>query len=111
MNWTLLSDLPVSLDGLLHDVEHVTSGHDIVVRGHHYWFMFHFLNSLGPGMTWPALILTMGGLAAALWAWPRAEFRDRWMLAAALVFYLAVEIPPLKPWPTIPGTRSRWCPS
>jgi hypothetical protein len=61
------------------------------------------LNSLGPGMTWPALAVAMGGVAVTAWGWTRAEFRDRWMLAAALVFYLAVEIPPLKPWPDHSG--------
>jgi hypothetical protein len=70
---------------------------------HHYWFGFHFLNSLGPGMTWPALAVAMGGVAVTAWGWTRAEFRDRRMLAAALVFYLAVEIPPLKPWPDYSG--------
>lgn len=103
VHWPLVLDFAVFLEGLRNDVEHVASGHDVLVYGHHYWFAFHFLNSLGPGMTWPALALATAGVAATAWGWTRADFRDRWTLAAALVFYLAVEIPPLKPWPDYSG--------
>lgn len=103
VNWPLVRDVPLFLNGLRNDVEHVASGHDILVYGHHYGFAFHFVHSLAPGMTWPALAVAMGGFAATAWAWKRAEFHDRWMLAAALVFYLAVEIPPFKPWPDYSG--------
>lgn len=103
VNWPLVRDVPLFLGGLLNDVEHVSSGHDILVYGHDYWFAFHLVHSLAAGMTWPALVFAMGGLAATAWAWTRADFRDRWMLAAALVFYLGVEIPPFKPWPDYSG--------
>lgn len=103
VNWPLVRDVPLFLNGLRNDVEHVASGHDILVYGHHYGFAFHFVHSLAPGMTWPALAVAVGGFAATAWAWKRAEFHDRWMLAAALVFYLAVEIPPFKPWPDYSG--------
>lgn len=103
VNWPLLRDLPLFLGGLLNDVEHVTSGHDILLYGHHYWFTFHLVHSLAAGMTWPALVFAMGGVAATAWAWKRADFHDRWILAVALVFYLAVEVPPFKPWPDYSG--------
>ena len=103
VNWPLVRDLPLFLNGLRNDVEHIATGHDVVIHGHHYWFAFHLVNSLAAGMTWPALVATLGAVTATAWTWTRADFHDRWMLAAALVFYLAVEIAPLKPWPDYSG--------
>jgi 4-amino-4-deoxy-L-arabinose transferase-like glycosyltransferase len=103
VNWPLLKDVPLFVDGVRTALGHAASGHDVVVHGHYYWFAFHLLNSLAPGMTWPALAVATGGVIATAWTWTRADFRDRWILAAAVVFYFAVEIPPLKPWPDYSG--------
>jgi hypothetical protein len=103
VNWPLLRDIGLFLEGLQTGAQHAASGHDVVIHGHHYWFTFHLVNSLAAGMTWPALLVSIGGLAATAWGWKRADLQDRWMLAAALVFYLAVEIAPLKPWPDYSG--------
>lgn len=103
VNWPLLQQVPLFVAGVRDALGHAASGHDIVVHGHYYWFAFHLLNSLAPGMTWPALGVALGGVVATAWSWNRADFRERWILAAAVVFYLAVEMAPLKPWPDYSG--------
>jgi hypothetical protein len=103
VNWPLLRDVGMFVEGLQAGAQHAASGHDVVIHGHHYWFAFHLVNSLAAGMTWPALLVALGGLVATLWGWKRADFQDRWMVAAAALFYLAVEIAPLKPWPDYSG--------
>jgi hypothetical protein len=103
VNWPLFADLPGFIAGLQNGVQQASTGKDVVIRGPDYWFGFHLVNSLGPGMTWPALVLVLIGTLAALARFRRAHFDERWILAAALVFYLAVEIPPFKPWPDYAG--------
>jgi hypothetical protein len=103
VNWPLLRDVGMFVEGLQTGAQHAASGHDVVIHGHHYWFAFHLVNSLAAGMTWPTLLVAIGGLVATAWGWKRADFQDRWIVAAAVLFYLAVEIAPLKPWPDYSG--------
>lgn len=103
VNWPMAGEVAAFLNGATAALQHAAVGHDVRVRGWDYAFGFHLLNSLAPGMTWPALAWALGGIAATGWSWMRTDFRERWILVTAVAFYFAVEIPALKPWPDFAG--------
>lgn len=99
INWPLLFDLQLFYSGVLFEMEHATLGHDVPIDWNDYWLGFHLIHSLVPGIGALATILAIAGLAMAIARWSTTPFRDRWLLAYVLVFYLVPEVSPLKPWP------------
>lgn len=87
----------------------VTGEYNHVVRGHYgisisslpLFFTYHLRYSLLPGMTVPLFLTSIGGIIYAVWINRKDACSMReisWLLFALLVFYLAVEIPHLKPY-------------
>lgn len=97
VNFPLFADPQRFRAGVWREWLHATSGHLLFqLRPLSTVLMFHLRESLLPGLTAPLLAFSLVGLAALAARWRRAAPFDRLMAAGAALFYLAIEISPLK---------------
>jgi hypothetical protein len=85
-----------SLDG---NLVHAAYGHDVRRPLSLTFGVFHLRHSLVPGLGWPLLILGLLGLATPCLAPPERRRPLMVISLFALVWYVAHEISPLKPYP------------
>jgi len=95
--------------GVDFELRHSMLGHDVPLPIRVTWGLFHLRESLWPGLGTPLLALGLIGLAA-----PFVAARERRMpllliASFALLWYVAHEATPLKPFPDFPDTCCRSC--
>src|SRR6185369_17994771 len=64
VNYPLIEDPETFLAGIDHEFAHATAGHSLKIHALPHYFSFHLINSIIPGMTWPAAVLGLLGTAA-----------------------------------------------
>lgn len=99
INWPALTNPSQFWEGATYEFNHALIGHDVRVTWRDYWLGFHFLRSLGPGMTWLAALVGLAGFGLVIWQWRSESFQHRLLVVFAVVFYLGPELSPLKPFP------------
>lgn len=92
------------LEGARGEGVHAVRGHDVPIWGPSYGFAFHLLWSLVPGLGVAVTMLSLAGVAGAVWnRWrgraDRVRSDDGIVLVAIAVLYAAIEVGPLKPFP------------
>ena len=100
VNLPLFSQLDVFQGGLSFEMAHAVEGHEgMRIPGWRCFFVFHLLHSIVPGMTWPVALLGLAGIALTVAGWEASPWRQRLMVVYVAIFYLAVELSPLKALP------------
>lgn len=107
VNWPLVFDVKGFLTGAGFEARHAIEGEDAIIRPLDFWFGYHLLYSLAPGMSWPALAVGLAGLFGVLARWRHAGFQEKLFAVYVLLFYFVPEISPLKSErymvPVVPG--------
>jgi 4-amino-4-deoxy-L-arabinose transferase-like glycosyltransferase len=99
INWPLFENFHVFIEGVEHEADHVLAGHDLRIGGFTYYFCFHLLYSLVPGMTLALTVLALSEILLAVPRWSMTSWEERLLIAFAAVFYAVPEFAPLKPDP------------
>jgi hypothetical protein len=100
VNAPLFSQLVVFRGGLSFEMAHAVEGHEgMRIPGWRCFFVFHLLHSIVPGMTWPVTLLGLAGIVLTVAGWGASPWRQRLMVVYVAIFYLAVELSPLKALP------------
>lgn len=87
-------------EGIAFEAKHVVTGHtEIAVYPTEHFFMYHLKNSIIPEITWPITILSLLYISYIFIKWSRVRWEEKYLLLYLLVFYLVLEISPLKPEP------------
>jgi hypothetical protein len=76
-----------------------THGHQLKIYPAAFFFCFHIIHSIIPGMTWLPAVCSIAVVAYATCRYRSLDWQARILLAALLIFYLAVEISPMKEFP------------
>jgi 4-amino-4-deoxy-L-arabinose transferase-like glycosyltransferase len=99
VNYPLLLDTSIFKTGILHDVDEVTSGHNVRIGPLAHFFTFHLRYSLAPGMTLVACLVAVGSVAYYLMRWRTLLWQEKILLLVLGVFHLAIELSAAKPAP------------
>jgi 4-amino-4-deoxy-L-arabinose transferase-like glycosyltransferase len=100
VNYPAFADRWALRAGVAYEFEHGMSGHEgIVVTPLSHLFGFHLTHSILPGMAWALGALGLLGLCLTFVTWRNADWRLRLIAVYTLLFYVIVEITPLKPYP------------
>ena len=99
VNYNMIIDYAHAYKGLAHEIEHVQTGHSIHFHPLDDLFLFHFKNSLIPGLTPAATAIAALACLFLLLKWKSTNLLEKLLLLCITVFYLAHEIAPLKPAP------------
>jgi 4-amino-4-deoxy-L-arabinose transferase-like glycosyltransferase len=96
INWPLLADPRLFLQGSSFELQHAIAGEDALYRVRDFWFTYHLQHTLVPGMSLAAVAAVVAGLIATVLGRRRLAFQDRLMIACLLLFYAVPEASPLK---------------
>ncbi|MCH8054583.1 MAG: glycosyltransferase family 39 protein [Deltaproteobacteria bacterium] len=100
INYPLFTDFDTFIKGFLYEKRHVLAGHKVKIDALSTFFSFHLRYSLIPGITLLLTVLGLLGILYALFHWKRkTTWRERILILYFVVFYGAVELMPLKPFP------------
>jgi hypothetical protein len=99
VNYPLFVEPGAFTRGLFTESRHALRGHSVRIWPFEDLFTFHFRHSLMPGMTPVVALLALAGTAALLARWRRRAIDLQVMIAWVLLFYLAHEASPTKPFP------------
>lgn len=100
VNWPALFNTQTFLDGLTFEANHALDGHQgIRISPLPNYFTFHFVQSILPGMTPIAGVMSLIAILLVLIFWKKTVWLDRFIVSFAIVFYFAIESSVLKPWP------------
>lgn len=100
VNYPLFTQFEVFHKGLSKEYLHTVRGHRLKVWAWDHFFAHHLVHSLGPGMGWPLLLAGVIGLVLAHGQRRMAVVGPVWtaLFLFVLVFYLAPELSPNKPF-------------
>lgn len=99
VNSPIFFDLLAFEEGLAFEATHVIEGHTTRVSPVSNLLSFHSLNSVVPGMTWVLAYPAALYMVYSIVRWKGTGSEERLLLLYALVFYLAVEVTPMKAFP------------
>lgn len=99
INFPIFSDLETFKSGFEFERNHALEGHTIKVWPTSQFFSFHLRKSLFVGFGVLPTILGILGLLISLAYYRRMRHVERVILVSGFIFYLVVEISPLKPFP------------
>jgi 4-amino-4-deoxy-L-arabinose transferase-like glycosyltransferase len=101
INYPILKNPWDILEGMRFEAVHAVEGHSdlIHIPALPFFFTFHLTHSLLPGMTFLPLIFSLAGILFCLTRWRKTLWQEKIMMLYIFVFYMAVEISPLKPMP------------
>lgn len=99
VNYPLFFDFQHFWAGFTFSADLTMSGYAVKVFPLDHWFSFHFRHSLAPGVTAGVAGLGLIVMMARLRIWRQLPNVEKILLVYAVVFYLAVELTPLKPFP------------
>jgi hypothetical protein len=99
INYNIFINSAIAYNGVSHELEHIRTGHSLIFHPLDDFFLFHYKNSLVPGLTLAATVIATIGFFISIFGWKFRKLPERLLLACIVVFYLAHEISPLKPAP------------
>lgn len=103
INYPLLSDPALFLRGVDYEFHHAVQGHDylapIPISPFDFWFGFHFLYSLIPGIGFITALLGALYTFSVIFSWRKSSQDEKILSLFILLFYFAAELSPLKPFP------------
>ncbi|OIQ49973.1 hypothetical protein BerOc1_01902 [Pseudodesulfovibrio hydrargyri] len=99
INYNIFINAAKAYKGISHEMAHIQTGHSIHFYPWDFMFLFHFKNSLTPGMTLAATAICTLGLLVSMYGWNRSSLMEKLLLLCIIIFYAAHEISPLKPAP------------
>ena len=99
INWPLLGNPSNFVRGMRHSASIVFDGFEVSFGPWPFFFCFHATYSLIPGLGFGVVAVALVWIGYAAACWRRLVAADRLLLVYAVVFYLVVEISPLKPAP------------
>lgn len=95
----VLFDLSSFFEGVAFETRHIIEGHEVYISPLHNGFAFHLLNSLVPGMTWFVVLPALGFLVSVPFRWRAIGLEERILLLFFFVYYVSIEITPMKAFP------------
>jgi len=99
INYPVLLDFETFKKGVMFEIDHSIEGHTLILPGTAHFFSFHLLHSIIPGITILPTLLAIGFMLYSLFRWKTTLWQDRALILYVCLFYFAVELLPLKPWP------------
>jgi len=99
INYPMFLDTHIFLKGIFFDKWHVSHGHDVVIPALSYYFTFHLMNSIIPGITLLPTLLAAAGMVFVLKGWKKTLRAEKIMVIYTFLFYFVTEASPLKPFP------------
>ncbi len=99
VNHPLLSHLHKFKGDFAFEFRHALKGHDVRVYPWQFFFGFHFIYSLVPGLTVVVAITGLLGFFHTLIRWKKIDWRLKILALYTGIFYLVPEASPLKPFP------------
>ena len=99
VNYSVVFNFDQAIAQLGYEVRHGIVGHTLKIWPTDTYFVYHFLNSLVPGLSWPVAALFLLGLVSGFIPSFKFSSSERTILVALFMFYLAHEISPTKPFP------------
>ncbi|MGE5239602.1 MAG: phospholipid carrier-dependent glycosyltransferase, partial [Chloroflexota bacterium] len=99
VNHSLLSHLHKFKGDFAFEFRHALKGHDVRVYPWQFFFGFHFVYSLVPGLTVVVAIAGLLGYFHTLIRWTKIDWRLKILALYTGIFYLVPEASPLKPFP------------
>ena len=99
VNFPILEDPQTFVEGVLHEKDHALDGHSLRIHAKPEWFLFHFRNSLMPGLTPMVAIVAAISLIALTAYWRSRGTDERMLILFTVVYYIVPELSPSKPAP------------
>ena len=103
INYPLLFDPNLFANGVGYELNHAIKGHDylapIPITPFDFWFGFHFLYSIIPGIGYAAAIMGAFYTLSVFIAWNRSSNDEKIIALYIIIFYFIPELSPLKPFP------------
>jgi len=99
VNWSLFTSLDYFKAGVSFEASHVLAGHDVKIWAPEFFFTFHLLRSIVPGITPLLALLACGYILIAFFRWKDVPWQERVLISYVFLFYFASEAIPLKPFP------------
>lgn len=114
INYAILVDFTTFWSGLTYELSHVVEGHAfkidhlqsnsqikalISITPLDFWFSFHLIYSLIPGLTLPIFLLVIFGLSYTIVNYKKLSKEEGIFLFFITLFYFVTECSPTKPFP------------
>ncbi|MFH1360502.1 MAG: glycosyltransferase family 39 protein [Candidatus Omnitrophota bacterium] len=99
INYPVFWDFQTFKESVSWNTQHVIQGHDVKMYPWPFFFGFHLVYSLLPGLTWILLGLALSGIIYSLIHWRKIPWQEKILLVYGLLFYFAVELTPMKAFP------------
>ena len=99
VNYPMFLDFSEFIKGFNFEWRHVVTGHTLKFYPHHFFFGFHLLYSIVPGVTMIVALFAGFGVIERLMAWKAVEWKGRILVVYMLLFYFVHEVSPTKPPP------------
>lgn len=105
INFPMMFHSSKAISSIIFEINHTIVGHamffqiPITVDVREYWFGFHFLFSIIPGITLLLALLAASFTITHLIQWNKTDLQDRITILTILFIYLSAEISPMKTFP------------
>ncbi len=104
INYPIITQFSLFEKGFESEASHALLGHNhrgvfITISASDYLFGFHYLYSIIPGFTLFFTLAGTTGLLLKFLKWPSLNSHYRLLICAPLIYYLIIEISPLKAFP------------
>ena len=99
INYPMLFDMSAFKEGLVSQIKHVTTGHDLSIHAFPQGFSYHLRKNIIPGISFLAAVFSLCFIAFSVVKWKKTKWEDRIFVVYVLMFYLLFELSPSKPDP------------
>lgn len=99
VNYPALTETDTFIEGLEYEINHSRSGHTLVIYPVKHLFSYHLSRSVVPGITAAVTLGALAYISLLVIRWKKAHWRERLVLLYVVIFYVAVESSPSKPYP------------
>jgi len=99
INYPILFRMGDFKQNVLYEANHVVEGHHLMLSPFYTFLSFHFIRSILPGMTWSLAIPSLLFSIFALVKWKETRWEEKFLLLYVIIFYLGVELSPMKAFP------------
>ena len=99
VNMDIFFNINAFKNGLAFETRHVILGHHIRFSPVDTLFTFHLFNSIVPGITWILVIPALCNGFIVILNWRTTRWEERVLLLFTVMYYLTIEITPMKAFP------------
>ncbi|MBF2080579.1 MAG: phospholipid carrier-dependent glycosyltransferase [Synechococcales cyanobacterium T60_A2020_003] len=100
INFPILISTNTFINGFNYEFKHAITGHiGISINPLEHLFLFHARYSIIPSLTALPFLCALLFMAYSMWQWRETSWQDLFLIVYVGIYYLTIELSPLKPWP------------